>query len=181
MNIYKLFTPQLLTLTLDAGTTGTADITVDGHVYEATFDSTLTLTATNFFNLHAAAIFADSGFVVTNPSAGVLVFTSSDARVAVITIGNPSTDLDGTPSAAQAAIAGVELTTSGIAEGGNITILQIQSADGVFEDNALGAVDDAGFLMREVKSENDLIAFATGDSVSLSRTANDGSVNTVLV
>jgi len=46
-------TPTGFTLT---GTSGTANITVNGVAYLATFASTLTITATNFVNTHTAAL-----------------------------------------------------------------------------------------------------------------------------
>ena len=179
MNIYKLFTPQLLTITV-TGTTGTANVTIDGIDYLATFNTSLAQTAIDFVASHAAAILTDSGFVVTNPTGAELLFTSTDNRISVIAIANATGDLAGTPSAAQAAVAGVNITTSGIAEGGNISIMQMESADGVFEDDFANK-GDYEVLQRLVKHEIDLITYATDNSLSLSRTANDGSGVTVLV
>ena len=179
MNIYKLFTPQLLTITL-TGTSGTATVTIDGKDYLATFDTTLDQTATNFVALHAAAILANSGFVVTNPTGAELLFTSIDNRIAVISIANTSLTLAGTPSAAQAAVAGANVTTSGIADGGNVTVMQIESSDGVFEDDIanLGSYE---VLKRDVKHEVDIITYATDNTLRLVRSGNDGANPTVLV
>lgn len=178
MNIYKLFTAQLLTITL-TGTTGTATVTIDGKDYLATFNASLAQTAIDFVASHAASVLSDSGFVITNPTGAEILFTGADGRTATIAIANTTGDLDGTPSGASAAVSGVDLTTSGIAVGGNVTIMQIQSSDGNFEDDVAN-VGNYEILQREVKHETDLITYATDNSLSLSRTGNDGSGITVL-
>jgi len=179
MNIYKLFTPQQLNIAL-TGTSGTANVSIDGTAYLATFDTTLATTAANFVALHAAAILQDSGFVVTNPSAANLLFKGADGRTATIVIANATTNLDGTPSGAVAAVPAVELTTSGIAAGGNVTVMQITASSGSFIDD-VALEGSFAVLKREVKHETDLSAYATANTLSLSRTGNDGSAITVLV
>jgi len=64
---------QAVTLT---GTSGTANISVGGTAYLATFATSLTQTATNFVTAHAAAILAATGATVTSSGA---VITVSDA------------------------------------------------------------------------------------------------------
>lgn len=80
-----------LTLT---GTSGTANINVDGVDYLATFDTTLTETAEDFVDTHAAALLI-AGFTVTSALA-VLTFTGETALVDAITITNATGDLAGT-------------------------------------------------------------------------------------
>jgi len=86
---------RALTLT---GTSGTANINVDGDNYLATFATSLTVTATNFVATNGATLLA-AGITVT-AVAGVLTFKATDAIVAGITITNATTDLAGTLAAA---------------------------------------------------------------------------------
>lgn len=85
---------QTITLT---GTSGTANVSVGGVNYLATFATSLTVTATNFVTAHAAAILADTGLVVT-ANAGVLTFAGSTVDLPV-SIANVTTNLAGTVSA----------------------------------------------------------------------------------
>jgi hypothetical protein len=86
---------RALTLT---GTSGTANINVDGDNYLATFATNLTTTATNFVATNGALLLA-AGITVT-AAAGVLTFKATDEIVADITITNATTDLAGTLAAA---------------------------------------------------------------------------------
>lgn len=79
--------PPAITLT---GTSGTANILVQGTNYLATFDTSLTLTATNFVTTHRAALQA-RGYDVTSNGAEVR-FKSTGA----VSIANVSGDLSGT-------------------------------------------------------------------------------------
>lgn len=65
---------QVQTATMTGGS-GTANLLVEGVNYLATFDTSLTLTNTNFVALHAAALLL-RGFVVT-ASTDTLIFTST--------------------------------------------------------------------------------------------------------
>ena len=79
----KINTPvkQVDTITL-AGTSGACVISGPGGLDKtATFVTSLTITATNFYTAWAADYLAQ-GIVLTNPSAGVLVFTAQTAGVA---------------------------------------------------------------------------------------------------
>jgi hypothetical protein len=81
--------PPGFTLT---GTSGTANITINGTAYLATFSSTLTVTATNFAALHLKALAA---LGITVRSAGVkVIFTG--ARAGTFAIANVSGNLSGT-------------------------------------------------------------------------------------
>lgn len=82
-----------LTLT---GTSGTANITIHSVNYLATFDTSLTVTASNFVTTHSVALNA-LGIYVRSTGA-VLVF--SGATGGGVTIANVSGDLSGTALAA---------------------------------------------------------------------------------
>lgn len=79
--------PPAITL---SGTSGTANLTVNGTAYLATFDTSLTQTATNFVTAHRAALEA-RGYKVTSNGAEVR-FQGTGA----VTIANVSGDLTGT-------------------------------------------------------------------------------------
>lgn len=74
------------------GTSGTANININGTNYLATFSSTLTVTATNFVATHKAALKALNISVVSNGTQ--LRFTG--ANPSVFAIANVSGDLAGT-------------------------------------------------------------------------------------
>lgn len=76
------------------GTSGTANINVDGVNYLATYASSLTVTANNFVTAHAAALLADGVTVTAN--AGVLTFVGLTAVINAITITNATLTLGGT-------------------------------------------------------------------------------------
>lgn len=98
-----------------AGTSGTANVTVDGVDYLATFTTNISTSADNFVTSHAAAL-STAGITVTHPNAdGVLVFTADVDGVAfyISVVSNVSGDLAGV-------IANVTLNQSG---GGEITIV----------------------------------------------------------
>ena len=73
------------------GSSGTANITINGVTYLATFASTLTVTASNFVTTHKKAL-AALGIDVRSTGA-VLIFTGSGGAV---TIANVSGNLSGT-------------------------------------------------------------------------------------
>lgn len=84
---------QTITLT---GTSGTANITVDGVAYTATFATSLTQTAANFVSANSAALTA-RGITVTN-NAAVLTF-EGQGNMFPATIANATGTLAGTASA----------------------------------------------------------------------------------
>ncbi|MHA2403713.1 MAG: hypothetical protein ACXADH_12030 [Candidatus Kariarchaeaceae archaeon] len=94
------------------GTSGTANVNVDGVDYLATFNTTLAQTATDFVTTHAAALLA-AGITVTAPGAGVLQF------VAVIA-GIPFTLLQAVNVAPDLASTVVTTNTA------NVTILEVR-------------------------------------------------------
>ena len=64
---------QTVTVSTDANLT----IVVNGTSYTTNDAGTVAQTATAFFGAHAAAILADAGVVLTNPSSAVLLFTGT--------------------------------------------------------------------------------------------------------
>lgn len=77
------------------GTSGTANVTIEGIDYLATFDTTLTETADDFVDAHAAAILVAHNMVVTDAGA-VLTFTAPTDDWELPTIANATGDLAGT-------------------------------------------------------------------------------------
>jgi hypothetical protein len=117
--IYPLlntFSTRAVTLT---GTTGTANIAVNGTNYLATFTSSLTTSATNFVTSHGATLLA-LGITVTANS-GVLTFSALTASFPTLTITNASGDLAGT-------IAAISAT----ATTGNVHVNLVSSSRGQF-------------------------------------------------
>lgn len=92
------------------GTSGTANVSVEGVDYLATFNADLTTTASDFVTAHAAAILAASGWVVT-ANAGVLTFTITSETAIAPTITNATGDLSGTIVTTPTIIAGLCQTT----------------------------------------------------------------------
>jgi len=101
----SLNSAQTVTLT---GTSGTANITVAGTAYLATFATSLAVTATNFVSTHGAALLADKGVTVTANGA-VLTFTHATTAFPAISIANATTNLAGTVGA----VAVVDLPVTG--------------------------------------------------------------------
>lgn len=87
---------QVDTVTL-TGSSGTANISVNGTNYLATFATSLTVTAANFITAHAATILADEDIVVT-ANTGVLTFTANTAGIGqtILAPVNVTTNLAGT-------------------------------------------------------------------------------------
>lgn len=82
------------TVTL-TGSSGTANINVDGNNYLATYATSLTVTAADFVTTHAATLLADENVTVTSAGA-VLTFVGPTATINGITITNATTNLAGT-------------------------------------------------------------------------------------
>lgn len=94
---------QVDTTTL-TGTAGTANITVNGKAYLATFATDLTTTAANFVTSHAATIAArEHGIVVTSSGADVIFTAGVEGRPQTISNAvNVSGNLAGTTAATTA-------------------------------------------------------------------------------
>lgn len=94
---------QVDTLTF-TGSSGTANVTVNGVNYLATFDTDLATTAANFVTTHAAAL-ALRDITLTYPGSGdAVVFTSAipGQPFAAVTIANVTTNLAGSRAATTA-------------------------------------------------------------------------------
>lgn len=83
---------QTVTLT---GTSGTANISIEGVNYLATFATSLTVTADNFVTAHATNILNATGAVVT-ANAGVITINDDAINFPKVTITNETTNLAGT-------------------------------------------------------------------------------------
>jgi hypothetical protein len=98
INTEVLATPavaEVETVTL-TGSSGTANITVEGKTYLATFTTNLTTTTANFLTSHAATILTNHDIVVTDNVAD-LIFTSNTTGVPITTTtANVSGNLAGT-------------------------------------------------------------------------------------
>lgn len=81
-----------------SGTTGTANVTVAGEAYLATYATSLTVTADDFVTAHAADLLSDHGITVT-ANAGVLTFAGGSDAFPVISIANATGTLNGTLAA----------------------------------------------------------------------------------
>ena len=93
------------TVTL-TGTAGTANITINGTAYLATFATDLTTTATNFVTSHAATILAREGGVVVTSSTTTVVVTAGVAGCQISTaIANVSGNLAGSVADTTASVA----------------------------------------------------------------------------
>lgn len=93
------------------GTSGTANVTVNGVTYLATFATSTTVTATNFVTTHAAALLA-RGIVVTSSGADIIL-TAALAGQPFLTIAgiNVTGDLDTTLVATTANVLAQDLGT----------------------------------------------------------------------
>ena len=138
---------RALTLT---GTSGTANVDVDGVDYLATFATSLTVTANNFVTAHAAALLVE-GIVVT-ADAGVLTFEGLKATVDAITITNATTDLAGTLAASVAVPARQSCQTQ--YETTITSNLVCEECDPVFEDYYRTAAPSSFFETLWVKVED---------------------------
>lgn len=93
LTISIAYTAASSALTL-SGTTGTANVNIDGTDYLATFNTSLTTTASDFVTAHAANILTNHGYVVT-ANAGVITFAATTDSFAEPTITNATGDLAG--------------------------------------------------------------------------------------
>lgn len=179
MKIFELTQKQEIEITL-TGTSGTANITINGTVDLSTFNSTLATTASDFVSAHASDILSENNIVVTNPSGAVLRFRSASGVIDAISIAPVTGDLDGTQATTQIAV-NIEADASLIANGGNMSIMQFRNLLGDAQDNLLdGAADGATqgileVLRKEVKHESDLITYGTDNDLTVVRKEMDGT------
>ena len=133
-NLHRSFgfaLPQTNEVTL-AGTSGTANITVNGVEYLATFNTDLTTTASDFVTSHATAL--DTAGVTVTSSVAVLTFVSTDPSVlfTITDAVNATGDLAGTEATAALA----DKTLMWIVDGGtNIPFVDITSAGNIRINN----------------------------------------------
>ncbi len=94
------------------GTSGTANITINGIAYLATFATSLTVTASNFVTAHAATILARDGRCVVTSSGADVIVTSGlpGMNVTVSAPVNVSGDLAGSVATTTAAVRNTTLT-----------------------------------------------------------------------
>lgn len=97
------------------GTSGTANITINGVAYLATFATSLTVTATNFVTAHGAAILAREGRCVVTSGVGTIIVTAGipGYNVTVSAPVNVSGDLAGSVATTTAAVRNTTLVTDG--------------------------------------------------------------------
>ena len=85
------------------GTSGTANVVINGRTYLATFATDLTTTAANFVTAHAATILALYGaVVVTSSGAGIIVEAGVAGMNVTVTVTNVSGNLAGSVAATTA-------------------------------------------------------------------------------
>lgn len=184
MKIYEIKQKKSTTLSV-TGTTGDLRVVIDGTDYDETFDTDLDTTAANFVVTHAAGILAANDVVVTNPANADLLFVSNSAgRIFTISVADIAGDMGGTFADAKAGL-NLEAYTSGIADGGNVTIMEVKNygdtqpvnADFSTEDNVAdsGIVGQMEVLRRDVKHETELVTYATDNDITLVRKEVDGS------
>jgi len=85
------------------GTSGTANITLDGVNYLATFDTDRDTTAVNFVALHAATILTRHGVTITNPADSDVDFAATPKWYDTLTVTNLTGDLGATKATVTAA------------------------------------------------------------------------------
>jgi hypothetical protein len=97
------------------GTSGTANIPINGTNYLATFTTSLTVTATNFVTSHAATILAREGKCVVTSSGAIVIVDAGIAgfQIDVLAGVNVSGDLDSTTAASTANVATGDIKTDG--------------------------------------------------------------------
>lgn len=101
--------PAIKTATL-TGTSGTANVNVNGVDYLATFNSSLTQTAADFVTAYEDTILARHGAcVVTSSGADIIVTSGLPGMNVLVTVTNVSGNLAGTVAATQAAVKNTSL------------------------------------------------------------------------
>lgn len=96
------------------GTSGTANININGVNYLATFATDLTTTAANFVTAYAAIIAARDGkCVVTSSGAGIIVEAGIPGMNVLVTSTNVSGNLDATEATTTAAVINTTLVSGG--------------------------------------------------------------------
>jgi len=97
------------------GTSGTANITINGIAYLVTFTTSLTASAANFVTSHAATILAREGRCVVTSAAAVITVTSGVPGMNVLVSApvNVTGDLAGSTATVTAAVRNTTLVANG--------------------------------------------------------------------
>lgn len=140
------------------GTSGTANITIGGTNFVATFATSLTQTAANFVSLHAADILSTKGVVVTANAAG-LRFENVYGAFPTIAITNLTTNLAGTLGMLTEITAGCQhkYITSVISN------LVGDECDVIYKDAYVTSAPNAYFNTDWTKISNDLTIEGSGN------------------
>lgn len=95
------------------GTSGTANVTINGTAYLATFNSSLTQTAADFVTAHAATILARfGGAVVTSSGADIIVTSAVPGLNMTVAVANVSGNLAGSVANTTANVENTTLKSS---------------------------------------------------------------------
>lgn len=175
MRKYKVTRKKQVTIAL-SGTSGTANVNINGTNYLVTFGTSLTVTADSFRTTHAANILAQQGVVVTDNDAGSIVLKANvSGKLFTASITNATGDLAGaiTQNAAQA---NYEVFTSGLkaAGGGNVCVFQIKNSD---NDQLLV---EAEKIKKINYHEGELFTIADTENFTLIATDDDGANATTI-
>lgn len=162
LNVSAIRTDHALMLT---GSSGTANVIVDGINYLSTFNTSLTITAADFVTAHAAAILIASGSVVTSSGPSIL-FTEGSSLAPTLSIVNLTGDLDGEINSVYFTN---KLHTNAVwlkleFNGQESTILELTSI------NCLGADDNSSPSLRISSFDS---CSATGDIPAYARIVDD--------
>jgi hypothetical protein len=146
---------RAITLT---GNSGTANISIGGSNFVATFATSLTQTAANFVSANAADILLNKGIVVT-ANAGVLTFANVYGAFPALTIANSLTNLSGTLGALTDVEAGCQhkYITSVISN------LVGDECDAIYKDAYITSAPNAYFNTDWTKISNDLTVEPSGN------------------
>jgi len=136
-------TSRKVTLT---GTSGTANIAVNGTNYLATFDTDLDTTASNFVSTHGTTLSA-LGITVANPSGAVLTFTSSVGVISTFSIANATGDSAGTlNSVADTSTPVYKITALNTTSNIGTLSMAYQGEDIVYDDLELKQVESSAAI-----------------------------------
>lgn len=135
-------TGQAVTAVTLTGTSGTANVTVSGVDYLATFNSDLSTTASDFVTAHAADILAATGAVVTADGADI-VFTDQGSGGVSPSIANASGNLAGTVGATDFTSTTVEGGCQRVYSTTVITDIVCEECDDIFLDDFTSEAPDS--------------------------------------
>jgi hypothetical protein len=110
-----------------SGTSGTADVTVDGTPYVATFNTDLATTATDFVSAHEAAILTQG--ITVSSEGDTLIFTGGSFSEFTLIIANTAGDLSGTVNLIPSTVAIDKSTNSIITVEDKISYREVSYSD----------------------------------------------------